>query len=154
MKIRLLAVGTRQPDWVNQAYAQYAQRLPREMPMQLQELPAARNRGSTADALREEGSRLLTKIDQTDWCVVLTERGRALDTPALAKRLEDWRQSGRNVALLIGGADGLHGDVYERADEQIALSQLTFPHGMVRVIIAEALYRAWTVLSNHPYHRA
>jgi 23S rRNA (pseudouridine1915-N3)-methyltransferase len=155
MKIHLLAVGTKMPAWVTEAFNEYAKRLTDECRLLLTEVPAAR-RGKSIDtqqAMQQEGKKILEKIPAGARRIVLDERGRMLDTPALAQRLKAWLQGGTDVALLVGGPDGLAPDCKALADETWSLSPLTLPHPLVRVIVAEALYRAWSVLRNHPYHR-
>jgi 23S rRNA (pseudouridine1915-N3)-methyltransferase len=134
-------------------YEEYARRLPREMPLELVEVASAARRNLPAARVREaEGARLLAQTGSRDWVVALDERGRTRTTPELAERLDDWRMQGRDVAFLIGGADGLDAACHERADETLSLSPMTLPHALVRVVLAEQVYRAWTVLAGHPYH--
>lgn len=155
MKLKLVAVGTRLDDWINAGFNEYARRLPRESALELIEVPASQRRGQNVAKLKaDEGARLLAKVTPRDHVVALDVMGRQLGTEQLSKRLEDWRMTGGDVVFLIGGADGLDDGCLERADEKLSLSALTFPHGLVRVIVAEQLYRAWTLLSGHPYHRA
>ena len=106
-----------------------------------------------ARAKADEGQRILAKLSDDEWVVALDERGRNWSSPQLAKKLGTWMDSGRNVALLIGGADGLHPDVLARADQKWSLSAAVYPHALVRVMVAEQLYRAWALRSGHPYHR-
>ena len=153
MKLRLVAVGNRPPAWVAAGFEAYARRLPREMPLELVEIPSAARSNLPPARVREaEGARLLAKTGSRDWLVALDERGRARTTAELAQRLDDWRMQGRDVAFLIGGADGLDAACLERADETLSLSPMTLPHALVRVFLAEQLYRAWTILAGHPYH--
>lgn len=154
MKIHLIAVGTRMPAWVSEGYAEYARRMPPECVLELVEVPAAR-RGKSADIeriLRDEGRTMLARVPAGAHRIALDVEGRAWDTPALAGRLRQWLQDGIDVALLVGGPEGLSEEC--RAGERWSLSALTLPHPLVRVIVAEALYRAWSLLANHPYHRA
>jgi 23S rRNA (pseudouridine1915-N3)-methyltransferase len=162
VKIRLIAVGQRPPEWVSRGFAEYARRLPREMPLELVEvLPAARSKGPQARArdleatrARElEAQRLLGQVGSRDWVVALDERGKTWSTLALARKMDDWRMQGRDVTFLIGGADGLGDACRARADHVVSLSAMTLPHALVRVVVAEQVYRAWTVISGHPYHR-
>ncbi|NND58922.1 MAG: 23S rRNA (pseudouridine(1915)-N(3))-methyltransferase RlmH [Gammaproteobacteria bacterium] len=149
MQLRLVAVGTKMPAWVQQGYTGFATRMPRECQLSLTEIPIARKgRGAT-----EEGERILAAVPQKDLVVALEVTGRPWSTEQLAQQLENWRGSGRNVSLLIGGPDGLSDACRDRADQKWSLSPLTFPHALVRIIVAEQLYRAWTILQNHPYHR-
>jgi len=155
LKLKLVAVGTRLDDWINAGFNEYARRLPREMALELIEVTASQRRGqNVAKLTEEEGTRLLAKVSPRDHVVALDVKGRQLSTEQLSQRLENWRMTGGDVVFLIGGADGLDDACLERADEKLSLSALTFPHGLVRVIVAEQLYRAWTLLSGHPYHRA
>jgi 23S rRNA (pseudouridine1915-N3)-methyltransferase len=154
VKIRLVAVGQRPPEWVVKGFVEYARRLPREMPLDLVEIPpAARKNAPTAQVRAQEAQRLLAQVGSQDWVVVLDERGAAWSTLRLAEKLNEWRMQGRNVVFLVGGADGLDASCLERADEVLSLSAMTLPHALVRVLLAEQIYRAWTVLSGHPYHR-
>jgi 23S rRNA (pseudouridine1915-N3)-methyltransferase len=154
VKIRLVAVGQRPPEWVVKGFSEYARRLPREMPLDLVEIaPAARKNAPTAQVRAQEAQRLLAQVGTKDWVVVLDERGATWSTQRLAEKLDDWRMQGRNVVFLVGGADGLDASCVERADEVLSLSAMTLPHAMVRVLLAEQIYRAWTVISGHPYHR-
>jgi len=156
MQIHLIAVGTRMPAWVTQGYEDYARRLPRECALRLVEIPPGRRSRTqpTAQAVQEEGRRMLAAIPERAQVVALDVGGRAWDTPALADRLREWLQSGRDTALLVGGPDGLAGDCLQRAELRWSLSALTLPHPLVRVVLAEQLYRAWTIIGGHPYHRA
>lgn len=154
MRLRLLAIGTRMPRWVDEGFQDYAARMPRECRLELRALPLG-PRGRRADparAVAEQGSRLLA-VSGDSLRVCLDLRGTAVDTAALARRLADWMQGGRDVALLVGGPDGLSPECLDSAQWRWSLSPLTLPHGLVRVLVAEQLYRAWTLLSGHPYHR-
>lgn len=152
MRLRVLAVGPRQPQWVNAGFEEYRRRLPG---LELVELPLARRpKGQPAGPARdEEGERLLARIAPGAHVVTLEVEGRALDTAALSRRLAAWLALGQPVDLLIGGPDGLSPACRARAAESWSLSPLTLPHGLARVVVAEALYRAWSVLQGHPYHR-
>ena len=154
MKIRLLCVGTRVPGWVAEGYRSFAKRLPREQSLILEEVPAARRRGAVQRCIDEEGERLLGQVGRGDRVVTLDESGRALSSAALAQHLAGWRSDGRDVVLLVGGADGLSQPCHARAEMSWSLSAATLPHALVRVLVAEQIYRAWTLLSGHPYHRA
>jgi len=143
------------PGWVSAGYQEYSRRLPRECSLQLVEVPAG-NRGkgrSVQQARAEEGRQLLAALPRDCTVIALDERGSQWTTTALAARLRDWLGSGRDVALLVGGPDGLDDCCRERADHTWSLSALTFPHALVRVLLAEQLYRAWTLTTGHPYHR-
>ena len=155
MKFRIIAVGQRPPDWVVAGFADYARRLPREVALRLSEIPVApRKELPVARARRQEGERILGELTSRDWVVALDVEGRSITTEGLAQKVTGWQMHGRDVAFLIGGPDGLDAACLERADERLSLSALTFPHGLVRVMLAEQLYRAWTLHSGHPYHRA
>jgi 23S rRNA (pseudouridine1915-N3)-methyltransferase len=156
MKARLLAVGTGMPGWVQQGYAEYAKRLSHWLPLDLVEVtPGLRGKGrDTARALAEEGRRLLEAIPQGSWVVLLDGRGKPHSSEALADRLAAWRMQGQDLVFLIGGPEGFDAAVLARADERWSLGPLTLPHPLVRIVLAEQLYRAASLLANHPYHRA
>jgi 23S rRNA (pseudouridine1915-N3)-methyltransferase len=145
MRVRILAVGTRMPEWVTQAYEEYVRRMRKDMRVDLEEIPVGRVKA-------DEAKRLLERIGD-DYLVALDERGRSLTTLQLASWLGERQQDGRNLTFVIGGPDGLGPQLLARAALRWSLSSLTFPHAMVRVILAEQLYRAHSVLQNHPYHR-
>lgn len=156
MKIQLLAVGQKMPDWVDAGYVEYAQRMPAEVRLELKEISAGK-RGKNADVARilhDEGERLQAAIARGAHVVALDVKGKSFSTEQLAVRLGEWMQSGQDIALLVGGPEGLSAACRDLAHEHWSLSTLTFPHPLVRVIVAEQLYRAWSVLKNHPYHRA
>jgi 23S rRNA (pseudouridine1915-N3)-methyltransferase len=157
MKLLVLAVGQRQPAWADAAWADFAKRLPPEMRLELRELKAEpRSGGKTAaQCMAAEAQRFEAALAQErrPRRVVLDERGTRLSTLQLAERLRAWRDDGRDAALLIGGPDGLDPALKQSADESLRLSDLTLPHAFARVLLAEALYRAWSVLEGHPYHR-
>ena len=155
MRIHLLAVGQKMPAWVEQGYEAYAHRMPAEAKLELKEI-AAGKRGKNADIKRildDEAQRLKAAIPKSSYVVVLDVKGKAYSTEQLAKRMDDWMHIGRDICLLVGGPEGLSEKCRVLADEKWSLSALTFPHPLVRVILAEQLYRAWSVLRNHPYHR-
>ncbi len=156
MHIRLLAVGDRQPAWVDEAFNTYTGRFPREWRFHLDTIGTAkRAKGQPAmRAIETEGDRLLAKLAPDEQVVLLDERGTQLNSKKLASRLADWQSDGRNLSLIIGGPDGVSTACRERADFTWALSELTLPHGLARVFLAEALYRAWSLQNGHPYHRA
>lgn len=156
MKIRILAIGDRPPTWVRDGWAEYARRLPHPYAPALIELPAG-VRGKGRDPVRavaEEGERMLAALPKGAIAVALDERGQAWTTTELARRLDDWSREGRDLALLIGGPDGHAPAVRERAELAWSLSPLTLPHMLVRLLLIEQLYRAWTLNAGHPYHRA
>lgn len=155
MKLRLVAVGDRIPAWISAGFEDYASRMPRELKVELLEIPLA-GRGRSADLVRAkqaEGEKLIERARGAR-VVVLDERGDNWSSLDLANRLKRWMQEGRDVAMLVGGPDGHSADVLSAADDRWSLSRLTLPHALVRVVVAEQLYRAWSLLANHPYHRA
>lgn len=144
------------PGWVTTAYNEFSKRLPNEYQPRLVELAAAK-RGKNTDlqrAISDEGERMLQALPKDCHVIALDEHGKQWDTRTVASTMADWTQGGRDVALLIGGADGLAASVKQRADQSWSLSALTLPHALVRVVLVEQLYRAWSLLHNHPYHRA
>ncbi|MCK8516244.1 23S rRNA (pseudouridine(1915)-N(3))-methyltransferase RlmH [Methylonatrum kenyense] len=155
MRLHLLAIGRKMPDWVAQGFRTYAERMPKEMPLLLRELSSGdRGKGANPARARDvEAERLLQALPQPGRVVCLDQRGRQQTTEALAERLSDWRQDGRDVAFIVGGPDGLARPCLDRADESWSLSRLTLPHMLVRVLLAEQLYRGSTILAGHPYHR-
>ncbi|KAF7600833.1 MAG: 23S rRNA (pseudouridine(1915)-N(3))-methyltransferase RlmH [Candidatus Dactylopiibacterium carminicum] len=155
MRLLVLAVGTRMPDWVTIGWQEFARRLPRECPLELHEVKAEpRTSGKPPAALMTaEAERLRAALSARRRLVVLDERGDDLSTRQLAQRLEKWQGEGDDVVFLIGGPDGLDPTLKAEAHERIRLSSLTLPHAMVRPLLAEALYRAWSLSHNHPYHR-
>ncbi len=154
MKLWLVAVGQRQPAWAEAAYAEFAKRFPPEMRLELKAVKAEPRGGKTAEQLMAaEAARIEAAVPRGARRVVLDEHGTRLTTAQLSQRLTAWQHDGRDVALLIGGPDGLAATLKASADESLRLSDLTLPHAFVRVLLAEALYRAWTVTVNHPYHR-
>jgi 23S rRNA (pseudouridine1915-N3)-methyltransferase len=154
MKLLVLAVGQRQPAWADTAWADFAKRFPPEMRLELKALKAEpRNARSPAQCMAAEAQRIEVALPKGARRVVLDERGTRTTTQQLAERLGAWRAEGRDVAFLVGGPDGLDGAMKAEADETLRLSDLTLPHAFVRVLLAEALYRAWTLLQGHPYHR-
>lgn len=155
MRIHLLAVGRRLPAWANAGYAEFAKRLPSECRLELKEIePGQRGKGlDTARAMAEEAKRLRAALPKDALAIALDEHGREWSSSELSQRLQTWLQSGRDVALLVGGADGLAPEVKAQAEMSWSLSKLTLPHALVRVLVAEQLYRAWSILHNHPYHR-
>lgn len=155
MKLSLIAVGTRMPDWVQTGFSEYARRFGRDMPLELIEIPAGK-RGKNADIkriLELEGEKMLAAVSKGSRIVTLEVTGDNWSSPQLAQRLEQWQQDGRDVALLIGGPEGLAPACIAASEAKWSLSALTLPHPMVRVVLAEALYRAWSISTNHPYHR-
>jgi 23S rRNA (pseudouridine1915-N3)-methyltransferase len=155
VRIHLIAVGQRMPEWVESGYREFAKRLAGECSLELVELaPGKRGKGmDLARAMRDEAKRMLEAIPKGALVIALDQRGREWDTPELAQQLEDWLQQGRDVALLVGGPEGLGEECLAQAERKWSLSRLTLPHPMVRVVVAEQIYRAWSILKHHPYHR-
>jgi 23S rRNA (pseudouridine1915-N3)-methyltransferase len=156
MKINLVAVGQKMPSWVSQGYEEYSKRLPRECQLNLVEIAAAK-RGKTAQPeqwKKEEGQRILSVIPDNHHVVALEVGGKSWSTEQLAGQLENWMTDGRDVSLMVGGPDGLDQSCLQRAGQKWSLSALTLPHPLVRIMLAEQIYRAWSVTQNHPYHRA
>lgn len=153
MKICVIAVGKRMPQWVAQGFGEYQRRMPPEMQMQLREIAQAKA-GSAAENRLREGQAILEALPKKAYLVALDERGRELSSGELADELEGWAGSGKDIAIVIGGPDGLSDEVKGRADAIMSLSRLTLPHMLVRVFVAEAVYRAYGILHNLPYHRA
>lgn len=155
MRLRLLAVGTRMPAWVDEGFAEYAKRLSGDISLELVEITAGkRSRGADLARLKEqEGEALLAALRPQERVIALDVLGRTLSTDDLADTLKDWQVDGRPAALLVGGPEGLSRAALERADEKWSLSRLTLPHPLVRIVVAEQFYRAWSLLKGHPYHR-
>lgn len=154
MKLLVVAVGQRQPAWAQTAYAEFEKRFPPEMRLELHAVKAeTRGQKSAAQLMAAEAMRLQAVLPRGVRRVVLDERGTRVTTLQLADRMQAWLHDGRDVAFVIGGPDGLDAPLKATADETLRLSELTLPHAFVRVLLAEALYRAWTVTVNHPYHR-
>jgi 23S rRNA (pseudouridine1915-N3)-methyltransferase len=155
MHLRLLAVGDRQPGWVDAAVDSYVSRLPREWKFRVEVLPAAkRSRKDPGRAVDDEATALLGRLSPAEHVILLDERGRQLTSPELAKRVSAWQGMGRDLCFIIGGPDGVAAAVRERADFCWSLSALTLPHGLARVTAVEQLYRAWSLNAGHPYHRS
>ncbi len=150
-----MAVGDRQPAWVNDAFSTYSNRLPRDWKFRLDAVPTARRGKSdkSGRAMEAEGESVLARLQDAERLVLLDERGRQLSSRALAAKLSDWQADGRDLCFLVGGPDGVSEACRQRADFTWSLSELTLPHGMARVLLAEQLYRAWSLQTGHPYHR-
>ena len=155
MRIRIIAVGERMPRWVDEVVEDYTRRLAGSLKVTLAEVPAGQrsSRGDPAQAMHTEGQRILALIKPQEFVAVLDERGVQSTTRELATWLAGRMNDGRDLVLVIGGPDGLASEVLARSDQKLSLSKLTLPHPLVRVVLAEQLYRAHTVLSGHPYHR-
>ena len=156
LRLELIAASNRQPAWVEAGYSEYADRLRGRCTLELKVVPLARRTSSSSPvrALADEGSRMARAIPAGVHVVALAEAGKPLATKDLAAKLESWAERGVPVALLLGGPDGIGPEALARMTERWSLSPLTLPHGLARVVVAEALYRAWSLLQNHPYHRA
>ena len=155
MRLTIIAVGGKMPAWVVAGVAEYDRRMPRELKIQWREIPLVRRgKDTSAEMLRSrEGEKILKAIPEGDKIIALDVKGRSWSTEQLAQQLEHWQMSGDNYSLLIGGPDGLSRACLDRACQRWSLSDLTLPHPLVRILLAEQLYRAWTITANHPYHR-
>lgn len=156
MKLIIAAVGHKMPDWVSAGFRDYARRMPPEFGLELREIKAEPRGGgrTAAQIMQAEARRLEQVLPPQVQRIALDERGRDWSTAQLAQAMERWRGEGQDIAFIIGGADGLDATFKQQCHEKIRLSSLTLPHGLVRVVLAEQLYRAWSMLHNHPYHRA
>jgi 23S rRNA (pseudouridine1915-N3)-methyltransferase len=155
MRLVVAAIGQRQPSWADAAWDDFAKRFPADCRLEIKALKAEPRSGRSAEQCRvAEAQRLEAALPKGARRVMLDERGTRMTTAQLAERLQFWRGDGRDVALLIGGPDGLDPALQTTADETLRLSDLTLPHALARVLLAEALYRAWSVVQGHPYHRA
>lgn len=156
MKLYVIAVGNRMPNWVETAWDDYAKRMPSDCAIELKEIkPEPRTSGKTpAQMMQAEAKRIESAIPQNALRVVLDEHGKDITTVQLAQHLEQWKHSGQDVAIIIGGPDGLDASIKNAGGTKLRLSSLTLPHPMVRVLLVEQLYRAWSITVNHPYHRA
>lgn len=155
MRFLILSVGHKMPEWISTGFHEYAKRMPREAKIELVEIrPEPRTSGKTPQQIMEaEAQRILAALPPTCQCIALDERGATWTTRQLSERMGQWMGEGRDVTFVIGGADGLHDSVKKAARQMLALSAMTLPHAMVRVLLAEQLYRAHSLLHNHPYHR-
>jgi len=155
MRVTILSVGHKMPAWIQDGYQEYARRMPPEVRVELVELKPE-ERGAGRDAARAkaiEGERLLDALPRDATLLALDERGKSITTQGLSVMLSQWMRDGSHPAFAIGGADGHSDELRDRADKLISLSALTLPHGLARVLLAEQLYRAWSILARHPYHR-
>lgn len=156
MHIHLIAVGQKMPVWVEQACNEYIKRLPRELQFDTIEVPIIR-RGKKPDIqriVRDESRKVMASVPPGCLTIALDVAGKKISTEMLAQNLDNWMQQGQDIAILIGGPDGLSDEMLKQVDRSLSLSEMTFPHPLVRIIIIEQLYRAWSIISNHPYHRA
>jgi 23S rRNA (pseudouridine1915-N3)-methyltransferase len=153
--IRLIAVGDRQPPWVDSAFDDYVARLPRQWRFQFEAIATTKRQKNAAvhAAKQAESERILTRLKPSEHVVVLDERGTQFSSKALAGKLESWQTVGEDIVFVIGGPDGVSQNVRSRANTCWSLSKLTLPHGLVRVLFAEQIYRAWSLSTGHPYHR-
>jgi 23S rRNA (pseudouridine1915-N3)-methyltransferase len=156
MKLHILAVGHKMPGWISTGFDEYAKRMPPELRIELREIkPEPRTSGRLAESvMAAERQRIEVALPKNARVIALDEHGHDWTTMQIAHALPNWQQDGRDIAFVIGGADGLDPQLKARAELMLRLSSLTLPHGMVRVLLAEQLYRAWSITQNHPYHRA
>jgi 23S rRNA (pseudouridine1915-N3)-methyltransferase len=155
MRVTILSVGHRMPAWIQDGWQEYAKRMPPEIKLDLVELkPEDRGAGRSIDKAKAvEGERVLAAVPEGATLIALDERGKSVSTQGLSVLLAGWMRDGSHPAFAIGGADGHADAVRSRADKLVSLSALTLPHGMVRVLLVEQIYRAWSILARHPYHR-
>jgi 23S rRNA (pseudouridine1915-N3)-methyltransferase len=146
MRVTILSVGHKMPAWIQDGFQEYTRRMPPEIRVELTELKPDKTKA-------DEGKRMLAALPEGATLLALDERGKSVTTQGLAVMLSEWMRDGSHPVFAIGGADGLADDVRERADKLLSLSALTLPHQLVRVVLAEQLYRAWSILARHPYHR-
>ena len=155
MHIQIIAVGNKMPNWVDTGIKAFLRRFNQDLTLSLKEVPASK-RAKTANVatiVEEEGKRCLASVDKGNRLIALEVNGKTWSTADLKDRLNEWKMDGRNVSLLIGGPDGLSSECRSAAEQHWSLSALTLPHPMVRLIVTEAIYRAWSLSNNHPYHR-
>jgi 23S rRNA (pseudouridine1915-N3)-methyltransferase len=155
VNITVISTGNRMPDWVEQAGQDFIRRLPPEIRINLVLQPLVK-RGKNPDIqriVRDESRKLLTAVPKNSRLLVLDVAGKQVSTQAFADMLQDWQQQGQDIAIIIGGPDGVSDELLSAASQRLSLSRLTFPHPLVRVILLEQLYRAWSIVNNHPYHR-
>ncbi len=155
MRIRLISVGSKMPGWVEEGYKEYSRRLGADVKLELVEIALGkRSKGFDINRLQEkEAGQMLAAVGSGDLIVTMEIMGKACSTEKLADNMSEWLHSGRNVSLLVGGPEGLHSSCLAKADLRWSLSPLTLPHPLVRVVVAEQVYRAWSILHNHPYHK-
>jgi 23S rRNA (pseudouridine1915-N3)-methyltransferase len=154
LKLRIISVGHKIPDWVQTACAEYIKRMPRELTIEIIEIkPEKRAAGNSTENIQQSEAKRILEAVGKDYIIACDERGQELTTLQLAEKLKSWQLLGRDVCIVIGGADGLHASIKQRADLLFGLSKLTLPHAFVRVLLCEQLYRAHSVNQNHPYHR-
>lgn len=153
--IKIIAVGHKMPKWVNDGVAEYQKRLPSDWQLKWIDIPAQKRtkHANTESILQKEATEILKQVDKDDVCIALDRIGKNIDTEMLAKQISQWQLDNINCAILIGGPEGLHKQCFERANYRWSLSALTMPHPMVRILLSEQIYRAWSILNRHPYHR-
>lgn len=154
MRLRVLAVGQKMPAWVDQGVEEYARRMPREISVEWLDIPPAKRGSATREKYRvQEAEAIEAKLSGKDYVVALDISGKAVSTELIAERFDQWQMQGEQISIVIGGPDGLHPNILKGAKERWSLGRITLPHPLVRVILAEQLYRAWSVQAGHPYHR-
>ena len=154
MRLRVLAIGQKMPAWVDQGVEEYARRMPREISVEWLDIPPAKRGSATREKYRvQEAEAIEAKLSGKDYVVALDIAGKAVSTELIAERFDQWQMQGEQISIVIGGPDGLHPNILKGAKERWSLGQITLPHPLVRVILAEQLYRAWSVQAGHPYHR-
>ena len=154
MRLRVLAIGQKMPAWVDQGVEEYARRMPREISVEWLDIPPAKRGSATPEKyLVQEAEAIEAKLSGKDYVVALDISGKAVSTELIAERFDQWQMQGEQISIVIGGPDGLHPNILKGAKERWSLGQITLPHPLVRVILAEQLYRAWSVQAGHPYHR-
>jgi 23S rRNA (pseudouridine1915-N3)-methyltransferase len=154
MKLRIISVGHKMPDWVEIACSEYIKRMPRELMLEIVSIkPDKRADGKNSEAVQEAEAKRILEAAGKDFLIACDERGHSITTLQLAEKMKSWQGLGKDVSLIVGGADGIHASLKQRANWLWSLSPLTLPHAFVRVLLCEQLYRAYTVTQNHPYHR-
>jgi len=155
LKIYLIAVGKKMPEWINTGYAEFSKRMPPELQINLIEItPSVRNKSTPVEKnIKEESARIQTAIPANSRLIVLDKKGKNFSSVALSEKMESWLPMGQDISIVIGGADGIDPVIKQQADEKWSLSSFTLPHALVRVVVTEQLYRAWSILQGHPYHR-
>ena len=155
MRIHLIAVGKKMPEWVNSGFSEFSKRMPPELQINLVEItPSVRNKTTPIEkSIKEEGKRIQSAIPSNSRLIVLDEKGKKFSSIELSKKMEEWFPQGQDIAIVIGGADGIDDRIKQQANETWSLSSFTLPHALVRVVVAEQLYRGWSILKGHPYHR-
>ncbi len=154
MKLRVLSVGHKMPEWVQAACAEYVKRMPRELAIEIIEIkPEKRAAGNNTENIQAIEAKRLLEAAGDNFLIACDENGQQLSTLALAQHLRNWQNNGKNLSFIIGGADGLNANIKQKANFNLGLSHLTLPHAFVRVLLCEQLYRAYSINTNHPYHR-